>query len=154
MGLDCYIQITDIEGECVATDHEGWIEADDFQFGVDSRGGRTTDLEEVVFTHPIDKACPKLLNACLHDVPLEKVEIHLVESKKDDAKPYITYVLEAGELASGANESPCTVNAVELVGAGAEGGRPREQVAIGYGKLTVTYADGNVEVAYDVTKRG
>ena len=153
MGIDCYIQIADIEGECVATGHEGWIEADDFQFGVDSRGGRTTDLEEVVFTHPIDKATPKLLDACLNDTPLAKVEIQLVETKKDAADAYITYVLEAGELASGANESPCTVNAVELVGSGADGGRPREQVAIGYGKLTVTYADGNVEVAYDVTKR-
>ena len=154
MGIDCYIEITDIEGESVAGGHEGWIEADDFQFGVDSRGGQTTDLEEVTFTHPIDKASPKLLDACLNDTPLAKVEIHLVESKKDAGDPYITYVLEPGELASGANESPCTVNAVELVGAGADGGRPREQVAIGYGKLTVTYTDGNVEVVYDVTKRG
>ncbi len=153
MGIDCYIKITDIDGESVASGYEGWIEADDFHFGVGSRGGRTTELEEVVFTHPIDKATPKLLEVCLNDTRLEKVEIHLLEMKGEGSKPYITYVLEAGESSAGVADARCTVNAVALVGATESGDRPREQVAIGYGKLTVTYLDGNLEVAYDVTKR-
>ncbi|OQW97181.1 MAG: hypothetical protein BWK77_02465 [Verrucomicrobia bacterium A1] len=145
MAIDCYIQITGIEGESTARGHEKWIKADGYTLGVESRGGHTTSLKDMVFTHPLDKATPKLVEACCNDTDIEKVKIHVLE----EGREFIEYLLEPGQRGSGADAAVCRITAVIPTGNPGDSDRPREQVTVRYGKITVKYKDGNIEASYD-----
>lgn len=145
MAIDCYIEIPDCPGESAASDYADCIEADTISFGVSSRGGQSTELMELTFTHPIDKASPKLMESCVTDADLDAVTISMVE----EGTAYMTIVLAAGSHASGADAATCRVTSVTTTGVSGAGDRPREQVSIRYGKLTVTYTSDNIEFEYD-----
>ena len=145
MALDCFVKFAKIEGESKVRGHEGWIECQSFAVGVDSRGGHTTELEEFVFTHKIDKASPKLAQACCSDENLGRVVIHLLE----EGKLYMEYTLEPGARSKGADAHVLRVASVRPSGDGTAEGRPSEEVKIRYGKLKWRYVEGNIEGSYD-----
>ena len=147
MAIDCYINISDIPGESKVEGYEDWIKADTFSIGVASGGGHSTELQELTFTHPIDKASAKLMDACCNDTDLSEVEIDLVE----EGNMYIKYVLSPGSKDSGADAHVLRVTGTSPSGSMGDGDRPREDVSIRYGKLVVTYTDGNIEGEYDAS---
>ena len=147
MALDCYINISDIPGEAKVTGYEDWIKADSFTIGVSSSGGHTTELHDLSFVHPIDKASAKLVDACCNDTDLSEVEVDLVE----ESTMYMKYVFSPGSKGAGADAHVLRVTSVSPSGASGEGDRPREHVSIRYGKLKVTYSDGNIEGEYDAS---
>jgi len=147
MGLDCFVKFANIEGESKVKNHEGWIECQSFSVGVSSRGGHTTELQEFSFSHKIDKASPKLAQACCADEDLGKVVIHLLE----EGKLYMEYTLEPGARSKGADAHVLRVASVNPAGSEGGEGRPAEDVSIRYGKLKWKYAEGNIEGSYDAS---
>lgn len=84
MALDAFIQIEGIEGESTDDKHKNWIEVDAYYLGCKqassgkvSTGGSMTasraELKPFIFTHVIDKATPKLQEACAKGSNLKKV---------------------------------------------------------------------------------
>lgn len=147
MALDCFVQFAKIVGESKVKGHETWIECQSFSVGVTSRGGHTTELQEFTFTHKIDKASPKLAQACCTDEDLIKVVIHLLE----EGKLYMEYTLEPGKRSTGADAHVLRVASVLPAGDATCKGRPSEEVKIRYGKLKWKYAEGNIEGSYDAS---
>ena len=61
------------------------------------------------------------------------------------------YVLSPGSKDSDADAHVLRVTSVSPAGAMGDGDRPREDASIRYGKLVVTYSDGNIEGEYDAS---
>ncbi|MFH0878438.1 MAG: type VI secretion system tube protein Hcp [Lentisphaerota bacterium] len=147
MALDCLVKFKNIPGESQVTDHEDWIECQAFSVGVASSGGNTTELKDFSFTHKIDKASPKLVGACCGDEDLEEVTIHLLE----EGTLYMEWKLLPGSRASGADANTLRVSSVIPSGDDTSVGRPSEKVTVRYGKIELTYSEGNIRAAYDAS---
>jgi type VI secretion system secreted protein Hcp len=84
MATDIFAKIGDIKGESVDTKHKDEIEVLSFSWGVSNTGGATTGggggsgkatFQDLMIVHNIDKASPRLLEACTTGVHLKDATI-------------------------------------------------------------------------------
>ena len=116
MALDAYIQIDGIEGESTDDKHKNWIEVDAYYLGskqavsgkVSTGGSMTasrTELKPFVFTHVIDKATPKLHEACTKGSNLKKITFEVCRASASGQVVFFQVTMENA-----------TVTRVELAG--------------------------------------
>ncbi len=112
-----------------------WIEIDSFQWGVGrpmSAGLPSGDLVTTPFvvTKAIDKASPKLAQACVKGEHLGEVTIEMRRAGSVQAQPYLIIVME-NTMVSGYQ-----------IGGGSQAGGPMEQVTFTFQKITLEYGSG------------
>ncbi|OGS50887.1 MAG: hypothetical protein A3K65_07705 [Euryarchaeota archaeon RBG_16_68_12] len=112
-----------------------WIEIDSFQWGVGrpmSAGLPTGDLvtTQVTVTKSIDKASPKLADACTKGEHLGEVTIELTRASAQQTA-YLQIEMENTLISS------------YSISAGSQGGAPTEQITFTFEKITKTYASGD-----------
>lgn len=158
MAFDAFLKIDGIPGESSDEKHKDWIEITSFAHKMEqpasatasSAGGATAERVnhgafEIV--HLLDKASPKLYEACCTGKHIKEVVIELCRSGGDKVK-YMEIKLEQ-----------VLVSRVEPQGA-ADMAFPNEKVAFSYGKIKWTYTQqkradgaggGNVSAGWDLT---
>jgi type VI secretion system secreted protein Hcp len=156
---DSYLQIDGIPGESLDDKHKDWIEILSFSHGItqptsttrSSAGGATTARSEhgdYVITKYLDKASPKLAEACSTGKHISKCKIEMCRAGGSQV-PYLVVNLEE-----------VVISSVHHAGAGGPNDFPTESVSLNYGKIDWTYTQqkrkdgsggGNVTGKYDVT---
>lgn len=160
MAFDAFIKIDGIPGESSDDKHKEWIEIINYDHHIEqpasstasSVGGATAERVNhgtFNFVHQLDKATPKLLEACCTGKHIKEVTIEFCRAGGDKVK-YMEIKLEQ-----------VLVSAVSENGASsAESGFPSEAVSLSYGKIKWTYTQqkradgaggGNVSAGWDLT---
>ena len=156
---DSFLQIDGIPGESTDDKHKDWIEILSFSHGITqpasatkgSAGGATTSRSEhgdYGITKYVDKASPKLAEACANGKHISKVKIEMCRAGGTQL-PYLVVNLEE-----------VIISSVHANGATTGNDFPTESVTLNYGKIDWTYTQqkrkdgsggGNVTGKYDVT---
>lgn len=160
MAFDAFIKIDGIPGESTDDKHKDWIEVISYDHHIEqpasstasSVGGATAERVNhgtFNFLHQLDKATPKLLEACCTGKHIKEVTIEFCRAGGDKVK-YMEIKLEQ-----------VLISAVSENGASsAESGFPAEAVSLSYGKIKWTYTQqkradgaggGNVSAGWDLT---
>ena len=160
MAFDAFIKIDGIPGESTDEKHKEWIEVIHYDHKneqpaastASSVGGATAERVNhgtFNFVHQLDKATPKLLEACCTGKHIKEITVEFCRAGGDTVK-YMEVKLEQ-----------VLISQVEELGAADnEQGYPTEKVALSYGKIKWTYtqqkredgsAGGNVSAGWDLT---
>ncbi|XZG71813.1 Hcp family type VI secretion system effector [Chitinibacteraceae bacterium HSL-7] len=159
MAFDAFLKIDGIPGESTDDKHKDWIEILSFAHKIEqpasatasSVGGATAErVNHSTFdiVHLLDKASPKIYEACCTGKHIKEVVIELCRSGGDKLK-YMEIKLEQ-----------VLVSKVEPSGASSADGFPGEAVSFSYGKIKWTYTQqkradgaggGNVSAGWDLT---
>jgi len=132
---DIFLDIEGIEGESKKKDFEKKIEVDSFSWGESNptsfafgAGGGVgkVQMQDVSFTKPIDKASPKLYQACANGDHINKATFTFRKAGKE-AQKYLTVELTEIMISSIALSDSSNS---EL---------PHESVSIAYGKIVFGY---------------
>ena len=108
MANNSFVKIAGIDGESTDKEHKGWIELHSYTFGSlqeqtgssISKGGALTSgrshIQDFTISKDIDKATPKLLEACLKGKHIDKIELSVARQTGADggATEFFTYTLE------------------------------------------------------------
>ena len=160
MAFDSFIKIDGIPGESSDDKHKDWIELISYDHRIEqpasstasSVGGATAERVNhgsFNFVHQLDKATPKLLEACCTGKHITEVTIEFCRAGGDKVK-YMEIKLEQ-VLISAVTENGASTG---------ESGFPSETVSLSYGKIKWTYtqqkrqdgsAGGNVSAGWDLT---
>ena len=158
MAFDAFIKIDGIPGESSDAKHAEWVEIVSFSHSMDqpasatasSAGGATAERvnhSTFNFTHLLDKASPKLYEACCTGKHIKEVTLELCRSGGDKVK-YMEIKLEQ-----------VLISSIAPTGS-ADTDFPREAVKLSYGKIKWTYTQqkradgaggGNVSAGWDLT---
>lgn len=158
MAFDAFLKIDGIPGESSDAKHTEWIEIVSFAHSMDqpasatasSAGGATAERvnhSAFTFVHLLDKASPKLYEACCTGKHVKEVTLELCRSGGDKVK-YMEIKLEQ-----------VLISRVAPYGSAGEG-FPSEQINLSYGKIKWTYTQqkradgaggGNVSAGWDLT---
>ncbi|NOY76009.1 MAG: type VI secretion system tube protein Hcp [Kiritimatiellaeota bacterium] len=168
MALDAFIQIEGIEGESTDDKHKNWIEVDSYCLGakqassgkVSTGGSMTasrTELKPFTFTHVIDKATPKLQEACTKGSNLKKVTFEVCRASAGGQTVFfqvtmINVTLIRAELAGTPNADPVGDS---ILPSGTE--LPTEEIELLPMKITWKYTEtkkdgakgGSIEANWD-----
>lgn len=160
MAFDAFIKIDGIPGESTDEKHKDWIELIHYDHKIEqpasstasSVGGATAErVNHGTFNivHQLDKATPKLLEACCTGKHIKEITFELCRAGGDKIK-YMEIKLEQ-----------VLISRVEAVGSSeSASGYPTETVSLSYGKIKWTYtqqkredgsAGGNVSAGWDLT---
>lgn len=159
MAFDAFLKIDGIPGESSDDKHKDWIEIQSFGHSIEqpaqatasTAGGATAErvnhgMYEI--THFLDKASPKIYEACSTGKHIKDVTIELCRSGGDKVK-YMEIKLEQ-----------VIISQVDTAGAATDSGFPSEKVKFSYGKIKWTYTQqkredgaggGNVSAGWDLT---
>ncbi len=158
--FDAFLKIATIPGESTDDKHKDWIEILSYSFGMSqpasitssSAGGAASEranFQDFQITHHLDKASPKLSQACATGEHLKDVTLELCRAGGQKVKYFEVKMEEV------------IVSSVQSGGAGGGGDDvPTESVAFNYGKIKWNYiqqkrADGsgggNVPGGWDLT---
>lgn len=158
MAADIYLKIDGIPGESTDSEHKDWIEVMSFNHGITqtasataaSAGGGTTsrtEHQDYSITKLIDKASPKLYEACSTGKHFKTVNIEMFRASGDKRVKYMEVNMETAIIS---HVSP---------GGGHE--FPSESVSFTYGAIKWTYtqqkredgtAGGNVTGGWSLTE--
>jgi type VI secretion system secreted protein Hcp len=159
MAFDAFLKIDGIPGESSDDKHREWIEVLSFDHQMDqpasatasSSGGASAErVNHGTFNvrHLVDKASPKLYEACCTGRHLKEVVLELCRAGGDKVK-YLEVRLEQVLVAR-----------VEASGSASDEGFPAERVRFNYGRIKWTYTQqkradggggGNVNAGWDLT---
>lgn len=160
MAFDSFIKIDGIPGESSDDKHKDWIEVISFDHKIEqpasstasSVGGATAERVNhgtFNFNHLLDKASPKLYEACCTGKHIKEVTVELCRAGGDKVK-YMEIKMEQ-----------VLVSKVEENGASTgDSGFPSEKISLSYGKIKWTYTQqkredgsggGNVSAGWDLT---
>ncbi|TJZ64240.1 Hcp family type VI secretion system effector [Chitiniphilus eburneus] len=159
MAFDAFIKIDGIPGESTDDKHKDWIEIKSFAHKLEqpasatasSVGGATAErVNHSTFdiVHLIDKASPKLYEACCTGKHIKDVTLELCRAGGDKVK-YLEVKLEQ-----------VLISKVQPNGSSNDEGFPSEAVSFSYGKIKWTYTQqkredgaggGNVSAGWDLT---
>ena len=161
MAKDMFIQIKDCDGESTDKNHTNWIEMESWSWGceqpasgsVSTGGARTSQRVQhrpFVFTHPIDAASSRLIQACCKGKHIEKATVDLMRATGDgNSTLYMQFEL-----------NDLVITKVEVATNAKNDGLPLERVEITYGKITWTYtqmdhktgkAGGKITASHDLS---
>jgi len=160
MAFDSFIKIDGIPGESSDDKHKEWIELISYDHHIEqpasstasSVGGATAERVNhgsFNFVHQLDKATPKLLEACCTGKHIKEVTIEFCRAGGDKVK-YMEIKLEQVLISAVTDNGSST----------GESGFPAEKVSLSYGKIKWTYtqqkrqdgsAGGNVSAGWDLT---
>lgn len=160
MAFDTFMKIDGIPGESMDEKHKDWIEIISFSHHVEqpasatasSVGGATAErVNHGTFNivHQMDKATPKMFEACCTGKHIKEVTIEFCRAGGDKVK-YMEIKLEQ-VLISSVSESGSSSG---------ESGFPADAISLSYGKIKWTYtqqkredgsAGGNVSAGWDLT---
>lgn len=139
MAIDAFLKIEDIPGESLDAQFKDWIELEDFDVGASqsasttktSAGGASSGrarMSDLYFRKAVDKATPKLHEACCSGKHLKEVTIALNRAGDNRVK-YMEIKLEE-----------VIVSSVSLTGNGSvNSGFPSEIVRLNYARIKMTY---------------
>ncbi|SNS32448.1 type VI secretion system secreted protein Hcp [Noviherbaspirillum humi] len=160
MAFDSFIKIDGIPGESSDHAHQDWIEVLSYDHKLEqpasstasSVGGATAERVQhgtFNFVHHLDKASPKLHDACCTGKHIKEVVVELCRAGGNKMK-YMEIRMEQ-----------VMISRIEEQGAAAgDSGFPSEKVALSYGKIKWTYTQqkredgsggGNVSAGWDLT---
>jgi type VI secretion system secreted protein Hcp len=159
MAFDAFLKIDGIPGESSDDKHKDWIEVLSFSHQMEqpasatasSSGGATAErVNHGTFDirHQLDKASPKLYEACCTGKHLKEVSLELCRAGGDKLK-YLEVKLEQ-----------VLVSKVESGGQANDEGFPAERIRFSYGRIKWTYTQqkradgmggGNVNSGWDLT---
>lgn len=160
MAFDTFIKIDGIPGESSDAKHKDWIEIIGYDHQIEqpasstasSVGGATAERvnhDTFNIIHQLDKASPKLLEACCNGKHLKDVTIEFCRAGGDKVK-YMEIKLEQVLVSKVSQNGSSTGTS----------GFPTETVSFSYGKIKWTYtqqkredgsAGGNVSAGWDLT---
>lgn len=160
MAFDAFLKVDGVDGESTDDKHKSWIEILSFSAGAtqpasatrSSSGGASAervDLHDFSIVKALDKASPKLFEACCTGKHFKEIKIELCRAGGDKVK-YMEYKLEEA-----------IVHSIRPGGSshGAET-LPLEEVSFDYGKIQMTYTQqkradgsggGSVPAGWDAT---
>jgi type VI secretion system secreted protein Hcp len=158
MPFDAFLKIDGVDGETTDAKHKGEIEILSYHWGVSQAisgtvsssgtfSGQRCDMTAVAIVKSLDKASPKLAQACASGEHFKSATITLSRAG-GDKQPYMKYKL-----------SDVLIENVSVGGASqGEGGVPSEEVGLRYGKIELEYtvvgtdgkAAGNVTGGWDL----
>jgi len=139
MPFDAFLKIDGVDGESTDAKHKGEIEILSFHWGVSQAitgtvssagtfSGQRADLTALSVVKQLDKASPKLAQACAAGDHMKSATLTLCRAG-GDKQPYMKYKL-----------SDVLLESVRTGGAsGGEGGVPTEEVGLRYGKIEFEY---------------
>jgi type VI secretion system Hcp family effector len=158
--MACYIKFDGVDGESKDKDHQTWVDLQSAslssrteasgQTGASRKRG-TVVMDDVHCTKLLDKATPKIFEACVNGKVFPKVEIHFCHSYSDAAKGRQPYMLI--EL------KDVYVTSFQGSGVGGESGQiPMESFSLNYEEIRFTYneldragkAKGSTEMTWKV----
>ncbi|KUM03192.1 type VI secretion system tube protein Hcp [Chromobacterium subtsugae] len=159
MAFDAFLKIDGIPGESGDDKHKDWIEIQSFshkleqpaQASASTAGGATAErVNHGVYeiTHFLDKASPKIYEACCTGKHIKDITIELCRAGGDKVK-YMEIKMEQ-----------VLISKVEPQGSATDSGFPSEKVSFSYGKIKWTYTQqkradgaggGNVSAGWDLT---
>ena len=158
MPFDTFLKIEGVDGESTDAKHKGEIEIQSFSWGVSQAitgtvsssgtfSGQRCDMTAVVVVKQLDKATPKLAQACAAGEHFGSATLTLCRAT-GDKQPYMKYKLSDVLL-----ESVRTGGSTQ-----GEGGVPTEEVGLRYAKIELEYtvvgtdgkAAGNVAGGWDL----
>lgn len=159
MAFDAFMKIEGIPGESTDDKHKEWIEILSYSYGVtqpasasaSTAGGASAercDHQDFSIVKALDKATPKLFEACCTGQHIKEIKLELCRAGGDKVK-YMEYKL-----------TNVIVSSVRPSGS-AQGGEslPLEEVTLNYGKIELTYTQqkredgsggGNVSAGWDL----
>ena len=138
MSVQYFLKLQGVEGESTDARHRGEIEVEAWSWGETNSGGSAggsgggagrVAMSDLRFTARLGKASPKLLLACAAGQHIPSAV--LVAQQSDEQRPaedFLTLTL-----------SDVLVKAYEAGDAGAAGAAPRDQVSLGFGRITIEY---------------
>lgn len=159
MAFDAFCKVDGIPGESTDDKHKDWIEILSFSYGVSqpasgaasTAGGASAeraDFADFSIVKALDKASPKLFEACAQGKHIKEVTIELCRAGGDKVK-YMEYKL-----------TNCIVSSFRPGGSAAGGeSLPLEEVAFNFGKIEIVYTQqkredgsggGNVPAGWDL----
>lgn len=158
MPYDAFLKLEGVPGESTREGFEEQIEVESLNFGVNNptssgpgagRGAGKASISPISISKQVDKASPKLFDACTHGKHFPTAEITFHRSGGDEAVDYLVYKLEK-----------VYVSDYQINGTSGMEDRPREQISLDFGKVEVTYTPqtetgakgGPVVAAYDILK--
>ena len=159
MAFDAFLKIDGIPGESLDSKHTDWIEVLKFEHKMEqpasvtasSTGGATAErVNHATFDilHLLDKASPKLYDACCTGKHIREVTLEFCRAGGDKVK-YMEIKMEQ-----------VLVSKVKVEGACNDEGFPYEKVCFSYGKIKWIYTQqkrtdglggGNVNSGWDLT---
>lgn len=157
MAFDAFMKIDGIPGESTDDKHKDWIELLKIHHGLiqlasttaSNAGGATAERvqhKDLVVSHLLDKATPKLMEACCTGKHFKEVIIELCRAGGDKQK-YLEIKLEQ-----------VIVSTIDLDGGNSD--FPHATLSLNYGKIKWTYTHqkrsdgtggGNVSGGWDLT---
>ena len=138
-----YLKFDGIDGEAQDRDHKNWSNLTSFSQGhfvpTDAATGRARGrvvFEDIVVTKELDKASPKLAEACAQGKVFPKVDIHWTRVAADGAQTYYSYELKN-----------VLVTSYSLGGSAQSDPVPTETLSLNFEEIKATYTE------YDETGR-
>lgn len=158
MAFDAFLKVDSIDGECLDSGHEGWIEVLSYGWGVvqptsgtpSSAGGLTAqraDFKPFTVIKALDKASPKLALGCAGGEHFKSAILQLCRAG-GDKQLYMEYKL-----------TDVIVSSFYPGGQHSSENLPTEEVAFSYGKIEWKYVQtkvaggqgsGNVAAGWDL----
>ena len=132
--VDMFLKIDGVEGESIDSKHKGEIELQSFSFGATQSGTSATGggggagkvkIQDLMFTSKIDKASPKLFQACANGEHLKSAIITMRTAGKAQQE-FVTYKL-----------TDVLVRSYQI--GGSSGDLPMEQVSLSFSKIEIEY---------------
>jgi len=128
--VDMYLKIEGIDGESTDADHKDWIEIESWSWGATNSSSRqpapvASGRGTLTIVRRVDKASPKLSEACTGGRSLGRVVVHI---RTDGGRGYDEYVMEETRAGS------CSQSAA--------GDRPTESIALNFGKVDASPPGG------------
>ena len=159
MAFDAFLKIDGIPGESTDDKHKDWIEIGSFSHKIEqpaqatasSAGGATAERvnhSQYEITHFLDKASPKIYEACCTGKHIKDVTIELFRPGGDKVKSMEIKMEQV------------LISQVVPHGSANDEGFPSELVSFSYGKIKWTYTQqkrtdgaggGNVSAGWDLT---
>ncbi|MBN2328983.1 MAG: type VI secretion system tube protein Hcp [Candidatus Omnitrophica bacterium] len=152
-----YIKFDGVDGEAKDKNHAGWSDIQSFEHeiqrsteststGLQTRGSVT--LGDITVVKELDKASPKLAEACLKGAVIPVVRIHVTASYADAGQ--VTYFIY--ELKN------VIVTSYSISGSGQSEEVPVEDISLNFEEIKVTYTEmdaqgmskGNIEYQWKV----
>jgi type VI secretion system secreted protein Hcp len=158
MGFDAFIRFDGIEGESTDSKHDGWIEIISYDLDIGQRVSRTAssaggataeraDFSDLCFSKLLDKATPKLTQACAAGAHFDKIVLEICRAGQDKVK-FMEYTL-----------FNCIVS--NITTSSADGEFPVDDVAVNFGRIQWCYtqqsrtgggAIGNIAAGWSLEK--